>query len=73
MGVTYDQARRAKEHAAEIFDRYASVVSIGITQADDGFALRVGLEAPPSDPHRLPDKVDGVPVQVNVVGTIQLL
>lgn len=73
MGVTYDQAERAKEHAAEIFDRHASVVSIGITQAGDGFALRIGVEVPPSDPERLPAKVDGVPVQVNVVGTIQML
>lgn len=73
MGVTYTQAERAKEHAAQIFDRHASVVSIGVTQADDGFALRVGLETPPRDPSRLPDKVDGVPVQVNVVGTIQML
>lgn len=38
---------------------------------DDRFALMVNLTSEPSQDIELPDEVDGVPVQVEVVGKIR--
>ncbi len=72
MGVSYKEAEQAQDHAEAIFDKYASVVSIGVTQDADGFALRIGLENEPSDRNDLPTEVDGVPVEIDIVGTIRM-
>jgi hypothetical protein len=65
---TLDEARKAKSRALAIFAPLASVVGVGITRIGDGYGLKVNLEAKPPADTPLPDDVDGVPVQVEVVG-----
>ena len=65
------EARAAKERAKKLFARRTGVVGIGITNVGDGFGVKVNLEIAPGPDAKLPDFIDGVPVRVEVVGTIR--
>ena len=67
-GSTLEEARKAKPKALALFKRLAPVVGIGITWVGEGYELLVDLRDPPRADKRLPEEVDGVPVQVEVVG-----
>jgi hypothetical protein len=66
-----DQARAAKERAKSLFAGKASVVGIGLTRVGDGFGVKVNLDAPPAPDADLPETIDGVPVRIDVIGTIR--
>jgi hypothetical protein len=66
---TLDEARAAKAAAATLFGSLASVIGVGITRIGDGYGLKINLREDPKT--ILPADVAGVPVQVEVVGTIQ--
>lgn len=67
---TLAQARSAKRQALATFSQLAEVVGVGITRDGDGYAVKVNLRQPPARGVVLPTDVDGVPVQVAVVGPI---
>jgi hypothetical protein len=64
-----EQARAAKAKIKQMLGDASSVVGIGITRQDDGYALKVNLREH-SAPNAIPQAVDGVPVQIEVVGNI---
>jgi hypothetical protein len=67
-----EQARVAKERAKVLFARKASVVGVGISRvAGGGFGVKVNLSEPLPPDADLPETIDGVPVRVEVVGTIR--
>ncbi len=66
-----DEARAARERARSIFAGRASVVGIGLTRVGDGYGVKVNLGAPPAPDADLPETIDGVPVRIEVVGTIR--
>jgi hypothetical protein len=68
--ISLDQARNAKPLAKKLFSRVADVNGVGITQVKQGYAVKVNLSSPPAKGVVLPSEVDGVPIQVEVVGTI---
>jgi hypothetical protein len=70
-GSTLDEARAAKPKALAEFSRSASVVGVGITRIDGGYGVKVNLSSPPARDAALPDLIDGVPIRVEVVGTIR--
>ena len=70
-GRTRDEARAAKARALEVFGRKAQVVGVGLTRIGGGYGVKVNLGATPPPDADLPDTVDGVPVRVEVVGTIR--
>ena len=70
-GCTLDEARAAKARALEVFGRKAKVVGVGITRIAGGYGVKVNLSEPPAPDAGLPDTVEGVPVRVEVVGTIR--
>ncbi len=66
-----ERARAAKERAKVLFAQKASVVGIGIHRvAGGGFGVKVNLSEPPPPGADLPETIDGVPVRVEVVGTM---
>ena len=67
-GSTLEEARKAKPKALALFKRLAPVVGVGITGVGEGHGLLVFLRDPPPSGKRLPEEVDGVSVQVEVVG-----
>jgi PII-like signaling protein len=44
---------------------------VGITRCEDGFGLKINLSE--RDDLHLPSEIDGVPVQVEIVGEIRAL
>lgn len=72
-GVCLKSARAAKERAAQIFlPLVGEEVAVGITRlGEDSFALKVNLTSEPGQDVELPDEIEGVPVQVEVVGKIR--
>lgn len=67
---TLDQARAAKDRARAAL-RHLPVVGVGVTRIGDGYGLKVNLTtAPPADA-TVPAAIDGVPLRLEVVGTIQ--
>ncbi len=72
-GVCLESARAAKKRAAQIFvPLVGEEVAVGITRlGEDRFALKVNLTSEPGQDVELPDEIEGVPVQVEVVGKIR--
>ena len=72
-GADLEQARAAKERAKVLFAKKASVVGIGINRVGGGFGVKVNLSEPAPPGADLPETIDGVPVRVEVIGTIRKL
>jgi hypothetical protein len=68
---TLEQARAAKPRVLDLFGRLVPVVGVGVTRVDGGYGVKVNLQTPPPPDVTLPADVDGVPVRVEVVGTIR--
>lgn len=62
------QARAAKASLRTALGRRRGLKGIGLTQHGDGYAVQVNLERQPDGD--FPREVDGVPVQVKVVGAL---
>jgi hypothetical protein len=69
--VTLEQARAAKAAALRHFENLGTIVGVGITRVDDDYAVKINLSEPLAEGTELPADIDGVPVRVEVVGTIR--
>jgi peptide deformylase len=69
MKVSIEEARSAKDLAKDLLREFDSVVGIGLTSTQEGYAIKVNLRNE-SERDRLPQSVAGVPVNVEVVGNI---
>lgn len=63
-----ERARAAKERLAALIADRPAVNGVGISPFEDGFCIKVDL-AHPSD-EELPQEFDGVPVRIEIVGTV---
>jgi hypothetical protein len=70
-GVTLEQARAAKAAALRHFENLGTVVGVGVTRVEGAYAVKVNLSEPPAEGTELPEEIDGVPVRIEVVGTIR--
>jgi hypothetical protein len=72
-GVALQTAQAAKPRASQQFATLVGEeVAVGIVRlGDEGFGLKVNLTAEPPETVTLPDEVEGVPVEVEVVGKIR--
>ncbi len=70
--ATLEQARAAKQKLLEQLRGHAGLRGVGIALLDGGYGVKVNFDAPPPA-GLVPDDVDGVPVIVDVVGSIRLL
>jgi hypothetical protein len=72
MSANLKDAQAAKSRAAKVFGELVGDVAVGLVKlGDDQFGLKVNLTEQPSANLALPDNIDGVPVQVEVVGHIR--
>jgi hypothetical protein len=69
--TTLDEARAAKAKVLAAFGRDPAVVGVGITRIGEGYGVKLNLEAAPAPDANLPKAVDGVPIRIEVVGTIR--
>ena len=71
--VTLEKARQTKQRVTDLFGRYGKVVGTGIITVDDGYGIKINLLDEPPHGIVLPDRVEGVPVKVEVVGPVKPL
>jgi hypothetical protein len=69
--TTLDEARAAKAKVLAAFGDDQSVVGVGITRIGEGYGVKLNLESRPAPDANLPHDVDGVPIRIEVVGTIR--
>lgn len=69
--ATIEQVRAVKQQALAQFSKLAKVVGVGVTSFGTGYGLKINLAAQPTKNVTLPSEVGGVPVRVEVVGTIR--
>ncbi len=65
--VTLEQARAAKAKALEALHDSPARAGVGITSVGAGYGVKINLT---ETVERLPSEIEGVPVIVEVVGTI---
>lgn len=70
MTISFEQARAAKAAALMAFQQVADVVGVGITRVQDDYAVKVNLRMAPAPGIRLPSTIEGVPIRVEVTGSI---
>jgi hypothetical protein len=70
-GFLQAAARAAKPAAQEAFARLGKVTGVGITRSGEGYGLKVNLQREVSAGTEVPKEVQGVPVKVEVVGTVK--
>ena len=71
--VTLEAARHAKHAAVRVFEAFGEVMGVGIVHIGDGYGLKVNLREAPAANIELPTEVEGVPIQIEIVGTISTL
>ena len=67
--VTIDAARSAKAAVKQQLARVPGLVGVGVTRRDGGYAVKVNLDHALA-PGAVPSQVNGVPLVVEVVGSI---
>jgi hypothetical protein len=71
-GATLERSQAAKATIAAALTGRPELRGIGIAVLDCGYGVKVNLSSRPAD-LSLPDEVDGVPIIIDIVGTIRAL
>jgi hypothetical protein len=66
--VTLEQARAAKKTIVSLLEDTPHVVGIGITRIRESYGVKVNVSVPDVE---VPEQIDGVPIEVEVVGVIR--
>ncbi|HTV01683.1 MAG TPA: hypothetical protein VMF13_14145 [Luteitalea sp.] len=69
--VSLDQARAAKKQTQARLEAQGRSAAVGITRVDGEYAVKVNFPTPHEAAAAIPREVDGVTVQVEVVGAIR--
>ncbi|MBY0337077.1 MAG: hypothetical protein K2X11_10710 [Acetobacteraceae bacterium] len=69
-GATLEEARLAKAEARAQLAGLPKVCGVGIGTSGDGYVVKINLAELPRDGTLMPERVAGVPVVYEVVGTI---
>ena len=69
--ISLDKARAAKKVAQARLEAAGQPAAVGITRIDGEYAVKVNVTTGHDTDSSVPAKIDGVPVLVEVVGTIR--
>lgn len=69
--ITIEKARVVKQAAVDVFSKLGAVVGVGIMKCESGFGIKVNLAKPLSGVTVAPTHIDGVRIEVDVVGEIR--
>ena len=69
--ITLEQAQSAKRTALRRFERIGKVVGVGIGRVAGEYAVKVNLSEPVKRGTKVPTRIDGVPVRVEITGPIR--
>jgi len=65
------RARAVKGRALTLFQPYAEVMGVGITKIGGVYGVKVNLRDEPAAGVSLPESIDGVPIKIEVIGTVE--
>ena len=68
--ITIEKARATRQAALEVYSKLGSVVGVGLIKCESGFGIKVNLANPLSASQSAPSQIDGVNIEVAVVGEI---
>lgn len=68
--ISLEQAQAAKKAALRRFKTLGSVTGVGITRVGGEYAVKINLREPIEPGVKLPAEIDGVPLRVEITGTI---
>jgi hypothetical protein len=68
---TIDEARAAKAKAVELLKDLPDVVGVGIAKLAHGYGVKINVSHVTGQARALPESIDGVPVRVEIVGSIR--
>lgn len=71
MAISIEQARQAKQSAKSVLAKVPGVVGVGLTKVGDDYALKVNLRETLPANITVPEHIEGVPVRVEIVGSIK--
>jgi hypothetical protein len=69
--ITLERAQAAKKAALQRFKKLASLTGVGITRVDGGYAVKLNLSKSIEPGVEFPADINGVPLRVEVTGTIR--
>jgi hypothetical protein len=69
--ITLERAQAAKKAALQRFKKLASLAGVGITRVNGGYAVKLNLSKPIGPGVKFPANINGVPLRVEVTGTIR--
>jgi hypothetical protein len=69
--TSLERARAAKNAALQRFRNLPSLTGVGITRVGGGYAIKLNLSRPIEPGVTFPADIDGVPLCVEVTGTIR--
>jgi hypothetical protein len=68
--ISLERARAAKKSALRRFEKLDSVTGVGITRVDGDYAVKLNLSEP-IEGVEVPSAIDGVPLKVELTGSIR--
>jgi hypothetical protein len=69
--ISLERAQAAKKAALQRFKKLASLTGVGITRVDGEYAVKLNLSEPVEPGMKFPANINGVPLCVEVTGTIR--
>ena len=66
-----EAARAAKHKSLRLFEKLVPVCGAGIAREGESYVVKLNLETEPDPALVLPSEIDGVPITIQVVGTIR--
>ena len=69
--ITLEKAQAAKKATMKRFKNVSSVTGVGITRVAGEYAVKLNLSEPLDPGVSVPADVDGVPLRIEVTGTIR--
>jgi hypothetical protein len=69
--ITLERAQAAKRAARQRFRKLGTLVGIGITRVGGEYAVKLNLSEPVEPGVKFPSDINGVPLRVEVTGTIR--
>jgi hypothetical protein len=69
--ISLERARAAKKAAVQRFGNLPSLTGVGITRLAGGYVVKLNLSRPIEPGVALPAEIEGVPLCVEITGTIR--
>jgi hypothetical protein len=69
--ISLERAQAAKKAALQRFRKLGTVTGVGITRVRGEYAVKLNLSGPIDPGVELPSDIDGVPLRVEVTGSIR--